>query len=304
MAWILLRLRMVAQPIIPATTQTKDAQGSGSHGAMMQSETLASRKTLAEISAVHVMFPDSGADSGHKPFVALENVSFKIYEGEFLVLVGPSGCGKSTLLYLLSGLLKPTLGGVFANGKEIDGPAADRGMVFQEYAIFPWLKVKANIEFGLRLQRRDKHAIESTARDLIKLTGLSGFEDAYPKQLSGGMKQRVAIARALAVNPQILLMDEPFGALDAFTRSQMQREIVRIWGETRKTIVFVTHSIDEAIRLGDRIITMSPRPGRIKSILSVDLPRPRSLTGAITATHIDLKRRLLETFEDELVFAD
>lgn len=203
-------------------------------------------------------------------FVAVDDVNLDIPAGEFLVLVGPSGCGKSTLLDLLAGLAPPTQGRVLLNGQPISGPARDRGVVFQQYALFPWRTALDNVAFGLEVAgvpRRERH---EQARHYLALVGLSAFASRYPHELSGGMKQRVAIARSLAYDPQVLLMDEPFAALDAQTRETLQEELVDIWRRTGKTIVFITHGIDEAVVLGQRVAVMSPRPGRIKQI--VDIP--------------------------------
>lgn len=210
-----------------------------------------------------------GSKAPASNFVAVENVSLNVKAGEFLVIVGPSGCGKSTLLDLLAGLTTPTSGSITLNGKSITGPGLDRGIVFQQYALFPWLTALENIEFGLEAKGVAKDERRKTAEYFLKLVGLSDFEHHYPNELSGGMKQRVAIARSLAYNPDVLLMDEPFAALDAQTRETLQAELVRIWQQTGKTVVFITHSIDEAIYLGQRIAIMTSRPGRIKQIIDV-----------------------------------
>ncbi|MDQ1541922.1 MAG: NitT/TauT family transport system ATP-binding protein [Actinomycetota bacterium] len=202
---------------------------------------------------------------------ALDNVSLDIAAGEFIALVGPSGSGKSTLLDLLGGLSKPTSGDVLVDGRLVTGPGLDRAVVFQQYALFPWRTARANVEFGLEatgVRRKDRAA---TAREYLELVGLGGFEERYPHELSGGMKQRVAIARSLAYQPDILLMDEPFAALDAQTREQLQDELLRLWAATGKTIVFITHSIDEALYLGQRVAVLTSRPGRIKALIDVEL---------------------------------
>jgi NitT/TauT family transport system ATP-binding protein len=205
---------------------------------------------------------------GMKEFTAIKNVHFSVKGGEFLSLVGPSGCGKSTLLDLLGGLTKPTSGEILIDGKPIEGPGLDRGIVFQQYALFPWKTAKGNIDFSLEAKGVPKKERTEIARHFLSLVGLSGFEDCYPHELSGGMKQRVAIARSLAYDPDVLLMDEPFAALDAQTRETLQTELLRIWEETKKTIVFITHGIDEAVYLGQRIAVMTSRPGTIKQMIN------------------------------------
>jgi NitT/TauT family transport system ATP-binding protein len=202
---------------------------------------------------------------------ALDDITFDVRAGEFLVLVGPSGCGKSTLLDLLGGLTTPTSGRILVDGRPVTGPGLDRGVVFQQYALLPWRTAQGNIEFGLEAKgvpRRDRAA---QAREYLHLVGLAGFHDRYPHELSGGMKQRVAIARSLAFDPEVLLMDEPFAALDAQTRDSLQDELLRIWQETGKTIVFITHGIEEAVYLGQRVAVMTSRPGRIKEIVDVGI---------------------------------
>jgi len=212
-----------------------------------------------------------GKSAGAEPFIALQDINLDVRAAEFMVLVGPSGCGKSTLLDLLGGLTKPTSGHILLDGKPITGPALDRGIVFQQYALFPWKTAKGNIEFGLEAKGVPKKEREDTARSFLSLVGLSGFEDRFPHELSGGMKQRVAIARSLAYDPEVLLMDEPFAALDAQTRETLQGELLRIWEQTKKTIVFITHGIDEAVYLGSRVAIMTSRPGRIKQVIDVPL---------------------------------
>jgi len=207
--------------------------------------------------------------------LALGDLSLSIAEGEFVAILGPSGCGKSTLLYVVGGFVPPSSGKVLVNGKAVTGPGPDRGPVFQEFALFPWKTVLGNVMYGLREQGVPKRQAESKARSLISLVHLGGYEDFYPKQLSGGMKQRVAIARTLAYGPKILLMDEPFGALDAHTRTGLQRELLEIWERDRKTVLFVTHSVEEAVFLADRVVVLTRSPGRIKAMIDIDLPRPR-----------------------------
>ncbi|MEU4254154.1 ABC transporter ATP-binding protein [Amycolatopsis sp. NPDC026612] len=202
---------------------------------------------------------------------ALDDVSLDVADGTFLSLVGPSGSGKSTLLDLLGGLTTPTSGEVLIDGEPVRGPGLDRGVVFQQYALFPWRTARANVEFGLEGGPLGKRQRAERAREYLALVGLSGFEDRYPHELSGGMKQRVAIARSLAYDPAVLLMDEPFAALDAQTREQLQDELLRIWHRTGKTIVFITHGIDEAVYLGQRVAVLTSRPGRLKAVVDVDL---------------------------------
>jgi ABC-type nitrate/sulfonate/bicarbonate transport system, ATPase component len=210
-----------------------------------------------------------------KTLTALEGVNLSVRDGEFLSIVGPSGCGKSTFLYILAGLIKKTSGTVYIDGREIKGPALDRGIVMQGYALFPWRTIQKNIEFGLEVKGTKKSERAKISREYLELVGLKGFEDRYPYELSGGMKQRVAIARALAYDPEVLLMDEPFAAIDEQTKDTLHEELLRIWEKTHKTIIFVTHSIDEAVFLSDRIAVMTPSPGTIKAIVDVNLDRPR-----------------------------
>lgn len=210
-----------------------------------------------------------------KNFVALEGLNLDVYNGEFLTIVGSSGCGKSTFLDMIAGLAHPTSGEILIDGKRITGPALDRGIVLQGYALFPWRNVRQNIEFGLEIKGVPKSDRKEISQKYINLVSLQGFENRFPYELSGGMKQRVAIARALAYDPEVLLMDEPFAAVDAQTRETLQDELLRIWEETNKTVIFVTHSIEEAVFLADRVAVMSVNPGAIKEIVNVNLPRPR-----------------------------
>ncbi|MEI4742618.1 ABC transporter ATP-binding protein [Rhodococcus erythropolis] len=206
-------------------------------------------------------------------FTAVEDINIDVAPGEFLVLVGPSGCGKSTLLDLLGGLSSPTSGRILLDGKQITGPGLDRGIVFQQYALLPWRTARHNIEFGLEAKGVNKSERRELAEHYLELVGLQGFADRYPHELSGGMKQRVAIARSLAFDPEVLLMDEPFAALDAQTRESLQDELLRIWKATGKTILFITHGIDEAIYLGQRVAVLTSRPGRVKTIVDIDIDR-------------------------------
>ncbi|QKW09066.1 ABC transporter ATP-binding protein [Streptomyces sp. NA04227] len=205
----------------------------------------------------------------NKAFTALEGIDLSIAPGEFVALVGPSGCGKSTLLDLLGGLTRPTEGRILLDGVPVTGPGLDRGIVFQQYALLPWRTARGNVEFGLEATGVPRRQRAARAREFLNLVGLSGFEDRHPHELSGGMRQRVAIARSLAYDPDVLLMDEPFAALDAQTRESLQDELVRIWQRTGKVVVFITHSIDEAVYLGQRVAVMTSRPGRIKEIVPV-----------------------------------
>jgi NitT/TauT family transport system ATP-binding protein len=227
------------------------------------------------------------------PLTALDNVSLEIPDASFACLVGASGCGKSTLLNIMAGLVPPTTGTVTVDGRPVEGPGADRGMVFQTYTLYPWLRVRENVEFGPLLRGVRAGERRRVSTHLLEEMKLSDFAAAYPRELSGGMKQRVAIARALANDPHVLLMDEPFGALDALTRSSAQRFLTEIWERHRRTIAFVTHDIDEAIFLGDTVFVMTPRPGRIRETIPVDIPRPRSLDDMATPRFAELKHRIL-----------
>ncbi len=209
---------------------------------------------------------------------ALDEINLEVQKGEVICILGPSGCGKSTLLNIVAGFLPPSGGEVRVDGRPVIEPGPDRGFVFQEFALFPWRTVLENIEFGPVLKGMEKADRHARARELIQRIHLTGFEDKFPFELSGGMKQRVGIARALANDPEVLLMDEPFGALDAQTRRVMQEELLKLLGETKKTVLFVTHAIDEAIVLADRVVVMTARPGQVKALLGVDLPRPRERT--------------------------
>jgi ABC-type nitrate/sulfonate/bicarbonate transport system ATPase subunit len=225
---------------------------------------------------------------------AIDRVTVEIPDAHFACIVGASGCGKSTLLNVMGGLVQPTSGGVYVDGRPIYGPGTDRGMVFQSYTLFPWLRVRENVEFGPKLKRMSKAERRRISEPLLEQMGLSEFARSYPKELSGGMKQRVAIARALANDPKVLLMDEPFGALDALTRASAQRFLTEIWEQHRRTIAFVTHDIEEAIFLGDTVYVMSPRPGRLREVISIDIPRPRTLEAVGTPRFGELKQQILE----------
>jgi NitT/TauT family transport system ATP-binding protein len=242
-----------------------------------------------------------GRAGAGEPLVAIDDVHFTVAPGEFLVLVGPSGCGKSTLLDLLGGLTQPTGGRILLDGREIDGPGLDRGVVFQQYALFPWRTALGNVEFGLAAKGVVRARRRARAREFLALVGLEGFEDRYPHELSGGMKQRVAIARSLAYDPEVLLMDEPFAALDAQTREVLQGELRRIWAETGKTIIFITHGIDEAVVLGQRVLVLTARPGTIKAEVSIDLPE-RGAAGDVrnTPAFARYRHRIWSLLHDEV----
>ena len=231
-------------------------------------------------------------NSRNGEMVALNGVSLDIYENEFICVVGPSGCGKSTLLNIIAGLLEPSSGSVYCDGKEVKGTGTERGVVFQQYALFPWMTVKKNVMFGLGLQGIKGKEAEEIAMKYIKMVQLEDFLDHYPKELSGGMKQRVAIARAYAVNPSVLLMDEPFGALDAQTRTQLQSELLETWEKEQKTCFFITHDVDEAILLAQKVIIMSARPGRIKEVVDVNIPYPRTQETKMAPEFLELKNHI------------
>lgn len=228
---------------------------------------------------------------------AIEDVNLDVREGELISLLGPSGCGKSTFLYMVGGFEKATAGELTLNGKPITKPGNDRGIVFQEYLLFPWQNVSRNIAYGLRLRGASAAEQEARVTNLISMMGLGGFEAAYPESLSGGMKQRVAIARALAYDPEILLMDEPFGALDAQTRARLIRDLIEIQQKTHKTTLFVTHSVEEAILLSDRVALFSARPARIKEVFDIDMPHPRSVTDP---KFVEYEKKILTSLEEEV----
>lgn len=223
---------------------------------------------------------------------ALNGVDLDIAENEFVTVVGPSGCGKSTLLNIIGGLEEPTSGQVLVDGKPVEGPGPDRGIVFQQYALFPWLTVEKNVEFGLKLQGMPADQRAEVCQKYIKMVDLEEFAKSYPKELSGGMKQRVAIARAYATNPKVLLMDEPFGALDAQTRTQLQSELLDTWEKEQKTCFFITHDVEEAIILGQRVVVMSARPGRVKDIVDIDIPYPRTQETKMDPRFLELKTEI------------
>ena len=228
---------------------------------------------------------------------AIDKVNLEIREEEFVCVLGPSGCGKSTLLFIIAGLVKPTTGEVLIGGKIVSGPGPERGVLFQHLALFPWRTAAGNIKFGLEMMHLNKKEMEERVFKYLKMVGLTSFGNSYPHELSGGMQQRVAIARLLAHEPEVLLMDEPFGALDAQTRIVMGEELVKIWLQTKKTIVFVTHSVEEAIYLGSKVIVMTASPGRIKSIVNIDLKRPRDYA---SEDFNNIRGRMLAMVEEEV----
>jgi NitT/TauT family transport system ATP-binding protein len=256
---------------------------------------------MIEISGVSQVFQTSGRQS----HLALSNISLTIQDGAFVSILGPSGCGKSTLLYIVGGFVAPSQGIAKVKGKAITGPGPDRGPVFQEFALFPWKSVLGNVMYGPRQQGVSSAEAEAQSRQLIDMVGLKGFEHFYPKELSGGMKQRVALARTLAYHPAVLLMDEPFGALDAHTRTRLQNDLLNIWERDRKTVLFVTHSVEEAVFLSDKVVVMTRSPGRIKRVIDIDLPRPRRRAELLLDPHyqkyvVDIESMIDDTSEDEL----
>ncbi|MCE5296076.1 MAG: ABC transporter ATP-binding protein [Euryarchaeota archaeon] len=248
-------------------------------------------KMILQITNLRKQFPKENGS-----LVAIDDFNLEVEEGEFVCILGPSGCGKTTLLRMIAGLDKPTSGSIKLKGKEIANTGPDRGMVFQEFALFPWRSVRKNIEFGLEIKNMPAAERHKISDKYIELVGLKGFEDSHPYELSGGMKQRVGIARALANNPSILLMDEPFGALDAQTRNQMQKELLRVWEETRKTVVFITHSVDEAVFLADRVVVLTSRPSKIKEIFKIEHERPRDRADP---SFLALRKKILSELESE-----
>jgi sulfonate transport system ATP-binding protein len=265
---------------------------SPSHGAPMQVPP-ALKKESIELNGVFRSY----ANSRGTFTPALQNIDLEIEQGEFVCIVGPSGCGKSTLLHLLAGLDRPTTGEITVDGNPVKGPGTDRILLFQELGLFPWLSVRQNVEFGLKMAGASKQERKDRARTYLRMVHLSHFEDHYIHQLSGGMKQRVALARSLALRPKILLMDEPFAALDAQTRDMLHDELERLWKETSPTIVFVTHNVREAVRLGDRVLLMSFWPGRIKAQFQVDLRRPRHVEDSDVA---HMSKEILGHLRDEI----
>ena len=267
----------------------------------LQSETV--RKRLEDIKKRPILLK---VDSLKKKFqdregeiVALGNISFSVHQREFICVIGPSGCGKSTLIRIIAGLEKQTSGSILLDSKPIDSPSSDRGMVFQNYTLFPWLTIKKNIMFGLIMSKTDRQEANTNAMDWLELVGLSEFSDLYPHQLSGGMKQRVAIARALATRPRILLMDEPFGALDAQTRAQMQSYLLQIWESIDITIIFITHDLEEAIYLADRIFVLGSSSNQLQEIVEIPVSRPRKPDQFLSSEFLSTKKHLEDLINPE-----
>ncbi len=242
---------------------------------------------------------DLSYDTMSGPVEAVSNASIRVNPGEFVSIIGPSGCGKSTLLNAVAGFLKPTRGTVTVDDEPVERPSADRGMVFQQYSLFPWKTVRENVEFGLKMKGMDRDRRESSARTLLGLAGLLGFENQYPESLSGGMKQRVGIIRALATGPKVLLLDEPFGALDAQTRVIMQQILTNMWQRLKISVLFVTHDIDEAIFLSDRVYCMTARPGTIKAEIAITLDRPRQQAMMMSSEFLGFRRGLMSLIREE-----
>jgi NitT/TauT family transport system ATP-binding protein len=245
---------------------------------------------LILIEGLHKTF--TGRDGGDAGVVAIQNLNLEIRDHEFVTVIGPSGCGKTTLLRIVAGLETADSGRVLVDGKPVTGPGPERAMVFQSFALMPWANVLDNVTFGAEMRGVPKDVREQRARELIRQVGLAGFERRLPKQLSGGMQQRVGLARALAVDPSILLMDEPFGSLDEQTRRLLQEQLIRIWEGNRKTVLFITHSMEEAVLLADRLVLLSPRPGRVEEVIDVPLPRPRGPETEKSPTFSEIKEHV------------
>lgn len=256
------------------------------------------RKGHVQIKDVCVRFGSKGS-----MIEAASAISLEVKPGEFVSIIGPSGCGKSTLLNIVAGFLKPSEGQALLDGKPIDGPGADRGVVFQQYSLFPWMTVRKNVEFGLKMQGVGQNQRETAARTLLGMAGLLSFENHYPDQLSGGMKQRVGIVRALATSPQVMLMDEPFGALDSQTRTVMQEILTNMWQQMQLSVLFITHDIEEAIFLSEKVYVMTARPGRIKAEIPIPLPRPRTPEMVASPTFQALVRQLKALIREESLAA-
>lgn len=261
---------------------------------LVEKNTLNSVQGFVEIEGLSVAFKRKGYSIS-----VLESINFKINPGEFVCLLGPSGCGKSTILNLIAGFIKPTRGYVFVDGKPVDNPGADRGFVFQQYSLLPWKTTFQNVEFGLKIRGIPKPEREERVNDYLNQVGLYKHRHSYPHQLSGGMQQRASIIRALVNSPSVLLMDEPFAALDAQTRHMMQELLLAIWSELKPTVIFVTHDIEEAIFLSDRIFIMGVNPGQIKTMLPITLPRPRHLDDILSPEFVKLNRQVFELIREE-----
>ena len=255
-------------------------------------------ETKVELKNISKVFPLA---KGH--LTALKDINLSIQNGEFVVIVGASGCGKTTLLNLMAGFIKPSTGKILLQGREIQGVNPRCGMIFQQYALFPWKTVSGNVEFGLKMKKMPKRERQQIAGEYIELVGLKGFEQSYPNALSGGMKQRVSIARALANDPEVMLFDEPFAALDAMTRQVLQEQMIRIYEKQKKTIIFITHSIDEALLLSSRIVIMTARPGRIAQDIVNDLPYPRDASVQLSSRYLELKRTIWDTVQAEVLLS-
>jgi len=285
--------------VIPTAPRTR-VRGNVSHGKPFVSVTTLPLRPVAEVVvpkvALDAISLSYKTTSGER-LLALDNISLEVKPGEFLCIVGPSGCGKSTLLHLIAGLQPPTSGKVLVDGATVSGPGTDRILIFQDLGLFPWLTVGGNVEFGMKMKNIGKAEREERVQHYLRLVHLSKFKDSYIHQLSGGMRQRVALARALATEPDVLLMDEPFAALDAQTRDLLHDELERIWAETGCTIIFVTHNVREAARLGDRVVLLTFRPGRVKQEFSVNLPRPRHMEQPDVAR---TAREILNCLRDEI----
>ncbi len=260
-------------------------------------DTVVKGQGAIEVSNLNVTF------EGRRPICAVQNLSFKVSPQEFLCILGTTGCGKSTILNVIAGFIKPTLGKVFLDGEIIEETSPQRGMIFQRFALFPWKTVSGNVEFGLKMKGLDKEKRRTLAGHYIKIVGLGGFEESYPRELSGGMEQRVGIARVLANDPLVMLMDEPFGSLDAQTRLMMQELLLKIWEEAHKTVIFVTHDIDEAILLADRLLILTARPGSVKREIQVTLPRPRTYNILLSPDFIKIKEEVMELIREETIKA-
>jgi NitT/TauT family transport system ATP-binding protein len=254
-----------------------------------------SSHTKLELIGISMVYSRRG-----KQFEALRNISLQVDAGQFISIVGASGCGKTTLLRIVDGLAMPTRGEVRVDGLAVTRPGPDRGFVFQSDALFPWRTVQDNVIFGLEVQGKSKREALERADRLINLVGLTGFEQHFPHELSGGMRQRANLARALTIDPDVLLMDEPFASLDAQTRELMQAELLRVWRSNRKTVLFVTHQIDEAVYLADRVVVMTSRPGQVKAVLDVDIPRPRDLSVKRTPVFLELVDEIWKMIEEEV----